>query len=231
MKYLYGVSRHLLITFFALPFILTGCNAVDAGQLNSNTGADADEQVLIDNNDLVQILSTLPVDELSTAESDGLLFMREEEKLAHDVYINLFDKWGARVFSNIAVSEQSHTDAILTLLERYNIADPVGTNAEGVFVDGYLQDLYDNLVAQGSASLIDALLVGAAIEEIDLIDIQKLVDELEGNADIALVYENLMEGSRNHLRAFVRNLEKQGVTYQPQYLSQDVYDAIINAGS
>jgi hypothetical protein len=84
-------------------------------------------------------------------------------------------------------------------------------------------------VAQGSASLIDALLVGAAIEEIDIIDIQNLVDALDGNDDIALVYENLMKGSRNHLRAFVRNLEGQGVVYQPQYLSQDVYDAIINA--
>jgi tRNA isopentenyl-2-thiomethyl-A-37 hydroxylase MiaE len=79
--------------------------------------------------------------------------------------------------------------------------------------------------------LIDALLVGAVIEEIDLIDIQNLVDTLEGNEDIVLVYENLMKGSRNHLRAFVSSLEKQGETYQPQYLSQDVYDAIIHAGS
>lgn len=156
--------------------------------------------------------------------------MREEEKLARDVYIYLFDQWGSEVFDNISNSEQTHTDAILTLLVRYDITDPVGNNAEGVFVDTFLQGLYDTLVAQGSASLIDALLVGAAIEEIDIIDIQNLVNALVGNEDIALVYENLLKGSRNHLRAFVSNLEKQGVIYQPQYLSPDVYDAIINVG-
>ncbi len=71
--------------------------------------------------------------------------------------------------------------------------------------------------------------VGAEIEEIDLIDIQALVDTLDGNEDIALVYENLMKGSRNHLRAFVNNISAEGVDYAPRHLSQEVYDAIINS--
>jgi hypothetical protein len=84
------------------------------------------------------------------------------------------------------------------------------------------------LTAEGSQSLVNALVVGALIEEIDIIDIQKLVDEVEGNQDIVIVYENLMKGSRNHLRAFVKNLANQGVDYQPSYLSQEAYDAIID---
>jgi len=133
------------------------------------------------------------------------------------------------VCSSDLKSEQTHTDAILALLDRYDILDPVGNNAEGVFVNTDLQALYDALILQGSPSLIDALCVGAAIEEIDISDIQNLVDALEGNEDIALVYESLMKGSRNHLRAFVDNLASQAVDYAPQYLSQEVYDAIINA--
>ena len=221
MKCLHRFTRPLLIVFFTLPFYITGCNSEDADAINSTTG--------IDDTALIDALNDLPLDDLSAAETDGLLFMREEEKLARDVYIYLFAQWDLKIFDNISNSEQTHTDAILTLLDRYNINDPVGDNAEGVFVNTSLQDLYDALLASGSASLIDALLVGAAIEEIDIIDIQNLVDALEGNEDLALVYDFLIKGSYNHLRAFVSNLENQGVTYQPQYLSQDVYDAIINA--
>ncbi len=155
--------------------------------------------------------------------------MREEEKLARDVYLTLYDTWNQQVFQNISRSEQAHTDAVLALLEQYGISDPVGDNPVGVFVDEALQALHDKLVNQGSASLIDALLVGAAIEEIDIIDIEKRKEDVIGNDDIIEVYDNiLLEGSRNHLRAFVKNLETQGITYQPQYLSQAEYDAIIS---
>jgi len=231
MKFLHRVTKSLIIIFLTLPFYIAGCNSEDTGGVTSVTNTDADGTTTVDDTLLTDILDTLPMDELSTAETDGLIFMREEEKLAHDVYSYLFTAWGLPVFDNISNSEQTHTDAILILLDRYSITDPVGNNAEGVFVNISLQSLYDSLVAQGTTSLIDALLVGAVIEEIDLIDIQNLVDTLEGNEDIVLVYENLMKGSRNHLRAFVSSLEKQGETYQPQYLSQDVYDAIIHAGS
>lgn len=171
--------------------------------------------------------TTVSLDTLSDDEAAGLVFMREEEKLARDVYIYLYEAWGQKTFDNIATSEQAHTDAMLDLLHKYGLDDPVGDNAEGVFVDQNLQGLYDTLIATGSASLIDALLVGAAIEEIDLIDIKHLVDELDGNDDIRLVYENLIAGSENHLRAFVRTLEQQGIIYTPGHLSQEEYDAIV----
>ncbi len=61
---------------------------------------------------------------LTAAEEEGLLFMREEEKLARDVYLVLFDKWGLRVFENIAESEQRHMDAVLYLLGKYGLDDP-----------------------------------------------------------------------------------------------------------
>jgi hypothetical protein len=174
------------------------------------------------------VSSTPLLDDLSEAEVNGLLFMREEEKLARDVYIAMYALGYSKVFDNISNSEQTHTDAILTLLNRYAIPDPVGDNAEGVFVDPVLQDLYDALIVLGSPSQIEALFVGAEIEEIDILDIQKYIDEVEGNSDIVVVYENLMKGSRNHLRAFVKNLAKRGVDYAPKHLTQEVYDAIIN---
>ncbi|BBB47111.1 DUF2202 domain-containing protein [Pelolinea submarina] len=163
---------------------------------------------------------------LSDQETTDLLYMREEEKLAHDVYINLYDKWGLPVFSNIASSESTHTASVLTLLNRYGIADPALGLAEGQFQNADLQALYDTLTKQGSLSLGDALKVGAAIEEIDILDLQDTIANTT-QADIRLVYENLLAGSSNHLRAFVNTLQQTGETYQPQYLSAEEYQAIL----
>ncbi len=225
MKNLSVFNRSLLVVFFSLPLLVTSCSSDDTDASISST--DVDNVSVINLNALTEAVDSVPLDTLSSAETEGMLFMREEEKLAHDVYVFLYGRWHANVFDSISVSEQTHTDAMLFLLDRYAVDDPVGDNAEGVFVDATLQGLYETLVAQGNASLIDALIIGAEIEEIDLVDIQNLVDALEGNDDMALVYQSLMEGSRNHLRAFVRNLEQQGVVYQPQYLSPDVYETVV----
>lgn len=249
MKTLKQLTNPLFILLLAASITTVGCNS-NNGDTVPGTTSTAVDNTAVDNsvslddavsNDAVEtspldtfnvdelkdVLAALPLDSLSSEESDGLLFMREEEKLARDVYIYMFTQWNLNVFDNISQSEQIHTDAILALLERYGIVDPVGDNDEGVFEDAYLQTLYDNLIIKGSLSLVGALYVGAEIEEIDLIDIQNQVDLLEGNEDIATVYKNLIEGSKNHLRAFVKNLASQGVDYSPLHLSQDEYDAII----
>jgi len=166
--------------------------------------------------------------ELSANESAALLYMREEEKLAHDVYVTLYAQWSLPIFQNISQSEQIHTDAIKTLIDRYGLTDPASSEI-GVFTNPDLQTLYSNLVTRGSQSLAEALKVGAAIEEIDILDLQTHLAETD-NADIQQVYNNLMNGSYNHLRAFVSTLNtKTGETYQPQYLSTEAYETIISA--
>lgn len=180
-------------------------------------------------NALQSQLNSLPIENLSDAEESGLLFMREEEKLAHDVYTKLYEEWANQVFSNIAESEQTHTDAIKILLDRYDLSDPAESNEVAIFTDTTLQALYNELVSLGYQSEIDALKVGAAIEEIDILDLYNQLDNNVDNQDITLVYENLAKGSRNHLRAFVKNLSYRDVVYEPQYLSPEAYDEIINS--
>lgn len=165
-----------------------------------------------------------PSGELTDAEIAGLLFMIEEEKLAGDVYSALNERWNLRVFENIGRAETTHQAAIKTLLARYTLSDP--RKEEGVFANESLQDLYDDLVAQGSLSVKDALLTGAAIEEIDILDLEEYMAQTD-REDILLVYANLKRGSENHLRAFVNNLDRQRIEYAPQYLSQKEYDRII----
>jgi hypothetical protein len=173
-------------------------------------------------------INDLDYEELSPEETAGLIFMREEEKLARDVYNTLHAKWGIRVFNNIAQSEQRHTDAIKSLIEKYELNDPVENDIPGEFVNEDLQNLYNTLVIRGDSTLVDALMVGALIEEVDIIDIQKEIDEHVDNEDIAIVYDNLINGSYNHLRAFVRNLSRQGIEYEPLLLTVEAYNSIVN---
>jgi hypothetical protein len=170
-----------------------------------------------------------PTGELSDVEVEGILFMREEEKLARDVYLTLYDQWEMQVFSNIAGSESTHMEAVKTLIDRYELTDPVEGRDVGEFANQELQALYDQLVEQGSKSLVDALTVGAEIEEIDILDLEEHIAQTD-KVDIQRVYENLMRGSRNHLRAFVSSLEQQGTTYEPSYLSSEQFEDILHSG-
>lgn len=140
---------------------------------------------------------------LTDAEIDDLLLMREEEKLARDLYNALYEQWGERVFANIARSEQKHMDAVKTLLDAYSITDPVGADTPGVFENDELQSLYDTLLAQGSTSVEEALAVGVLVEETDIADLQAALDNTD-NPSISRVYENLLRGSEHHLEAFSR---------------------------
>jgi hypothetical protein len=171
----------------------------------------------------------IPASDLSPEESAAMLYMREEEKLARDVYNTLYETWGLPTFSNIASSEQAHMDEVKLLLDRYSLADPALD--PGSFTDSNLQALYNQLVAQGSVSLADALKIGAAIEEIDILDLQERLAQTD-NADLQQVFNNLMMGSYNHLNAFTSVLLTQtGESYQPQYLSTDAYAAIVTGQS
>ena len=168
------------------------------------------------------------VSELSEVEIDSMLFMREEEKLARDVYAVLYDAYGAQIFLNIYAAEQTHFDQIGVLLDRYGLEDPA--LAPGVYTNDYIQGLYDTLTTMGLKSLKDAYTVGAIIEEVDILDFKHfLADEDVDNPDIRQVYTNLMNASKNHLRGFVKCLLSVGVVYVPQYLSQAEYDAILAA--
>jgi hypothetical protein len=144
---------------------------------------------------------------LTAAETYWLTYMREVEKLARDVYIVQYDSWGSWVFSNISVSEQRHMDAIKNLLDRYGVPDPVGGNGLGVFTNPDIQSLYDDLIFQGSLSLVNALEVGVIIEETDIDDLYAALKSTK-RRDIKKVYNNLLQASFNHLDAFNTNLAR-----------------------
>lgn len=176
----------------------------------------------------VTVLQPLTVDETAT-----LLFVREEEKLARDTYLTLYERWGLPIFQNIALrSEQTHMDSVKKLVDAAGLLDPVYNDAVGAFTDPDLAALYTQLTTRGLASLSEALSVGAYIEEYDINDLQEAIDEaMDGSNQLPVIqtYMNLLCGSRNHLRSFVSQIESSGTTYQPQVLPAQTLAVIVNS--
>lgn len=153
--------------------------------------------------------TTVEVDGSALPASDdaaAILFMREEEKLARDVYTVLGEQWDVPTFTNIAASERQHMDAVATLIDRYGLTDPAADTAIGEFVDPDLQALYDELIARGSTSLEEALRVGVLIEETDIAD---LAARASDDPVVQTVWDRLTAGSENHLAAFTTALERR----------------------
>ncbi|RKD86135.1 DUF2202 domain-containing protein [Mangrovibacterium diazotrophicum] len=164
---------------------------------------------------------------LTEIQTENLVFVFEEEKMARDVYYYLNEKWNLTVFANIIDSEQNHKDAMEKLLISYEIDYP-DNDTYGEFSIDEIRQLYIALTTSGESSILAALEVGMTIEDFDIEDLQARSEEFE-DADVVKVLGNLTEGSMNHLRAFYSNLKNldETYTYSPQFISQELFDAII----
>ncbi|MEQ1703268.1 MAG: DUF2202 domain-containing protein [Ilumatobacteraceae bacterium] len=190
-------SRRLIVAIVALTTLAACSSSTNGNGSGGGSGGNGNADAII------QQLDALPTTELTNDEVAGLLWMREEEKLARDVYDEMAARWDLQIFENISTSEQTHMDAVLALLDRHGLADPAAGMAPGEFTNTELQALYDTLVEQGSNSATEALKVGVAIEELDIADLQARQTD---TADIGLVYDHLETGSEHHLDAFNRQL-------------------------
>lgn len=214
MKTTYRTTTPLMIILIGMSLAITQCTDLSG----------LDESLAPGNNPEEVALQS---QELTDEEISGILFMREEEKLARDVYLYLYELFPLRPFLNISKSEQAHMDAIKYLIDTYELEDPVGENPPGVFQNEELQELYNELISQGSAGKSEALKVGALIEEVDIIDLQTELEEHATHEDVIRVYGNLCNASENHLRAFVRVLRLYEVDYEPLKLDQAEFDRIL----
>ena len=205
MKILTGAT-----TLVAAALVLTGCTAQADVAAPESSAPVASETTSASPSAAPEISAApkVPVVDKGIATADAtteqLVYLIEEEKLAHDVYQAMFDLWGSRVFGNILQSEQSHQSQVLTVMNTRDIKDPRSSKV-GVFVNTDLQNLYNQLIAKGSKSAVDAYEVGVAIEELDIDDLTKMLATAK-DADVIAMMENLRKGSENHLRAFNNQL-------------------------
>jgi hypothetical protein len=68
-------------------------------------------------------IKRINVETINQSDIESIQFMREEEKLAHDVYIFYAEQYNVPIFRNISRSEAAHQKAIMWLMNKYNIED------------------------------------------------------------------------------------------------------------
>jgi hypothetical protein len=164
---------------------------------------------------------------LSSREKDGLIFIWEEEKAARDLYASLYEKNNLSIFLDLVRSEQSHMDQAKAVIEKYGLSLP--EDKPGIFQNQTLQEIHDELLAEGLQSDQDALKVAAAFEEISIIDLEEELAATQAE-DIRIVYQGLLAGSRKHLRSYVSDLKDQGIIYDPHYLDRGEFEEIVRVG-
>ena len=199
--------KHLfLITLFATLTITPVADACDGwgngrgGGPGGGKGAKQGDCSLVD-------IKELPFEALTDDERTDIIALRQEEKLARDVYRKLYSIWGTRPFSNISAAEQRHMDRMEELIKKYDITDPAVDDTPGVFVDEVFSKLYQSFIERGAVSLSEAYQVGLEIENLDIADIDKALARTD-NQDTKQIYDRLRNASERHKSAFTRLIEQ-----------------------
>ncbi len=142
----------------------------------------------------------VPAAALTDSEADGLACIREEERLAHDLYVVLYDLYG--------------------------LPDPAQGMPPGEFSDPTLQALHGDLLPRGRESVEKALCVAALVEEADILALQERLAQTT-QPHLTRAYQNLLQASGNHLRAFAMQIGRQtGVENVPQLLDAAAYASL-----
>jgi len=224
------IKNTLIGSLLGISLMVTGACSKNNNSLNTDDKVSIID-VSADGNTILATarLALAASDNLSYSDTEleMLLHMKEEEKLARDVYSALSVKYKIPVFSNISRSENTHLNAVIWLLKNYG-EEYTEVKEPGKFSNPDFQDLYDKLVAKGSESLAEALKTGALIKDLDIKDLMDYIGNVT-NENIIMVFENLTKGSRNHLRAFNRILVRMGIIYTPSYISQEEFDKIVSS--
>jgi hypothetical protein len=171
-----------------------------------------------------------PAQYVTPVNKATLAVMREQQKLARDVYDSMHKVWGLALFEEIGSAEAAHMEAVKSLLDQFVVADPVAATGDtpGKFVHRRFQQLYDSLVVLGTASPEGAFRVGAFVEEMDIVDLQRAV-QATSSSDLKAIYKYMVVGSERHLLAFSRRLKRLGVIYQPVLLRAWEYERLVGA--
>lgn len=217
------MNKTILSTIVASTLFFVGCG----GDTGKGKGGNYSAELPLE----VKSAIAAPPSTLTQELTDTLSYMGNEERLAYDIYNNLYSQWGTKQFTNIAnKSEVKHIDAMQQLIQKYKLDNQANfTNIDlvelnyvntaiadmvaGTYDIATIQNLYDNLVAQGSVSEVEALKVGCTVEVVDVTDLDAYITIAQDSnaSDVVTVFNFLRDGSYNHYWAFDKGLKNSGI--------------------
>ena len=180
-------------------------------------------------------ISNYPTSILSPELKDSLSYMGNEERLAYDVYQNLYKyhltESGTEIKQLKNISEKSeikHIGIVQDIVKKYALTEEDFTNVtdglnlrdstveampSGQYDVEKIQTLYNVLYAKGIVSTNEALMVGCMVEVTDVEDLDKYIVLAEDSnaTDIVEAFTVLRKGSYNHYWAFDNGLKKAGI--------------------
>jgi len=178
-----------------------------------------------------------PQSTLTQEAKDTLSYMGNEERLAHDVYLELYNYHVANgdgeiveLFNIATNSETTHIETVQSLINKYDLNTSSFSNIDlpelgykdttvanmtmGTYDIAAIQNLHDALLAKGKESKQAALEVGCMVEVTDIEDLSQDIQRVkDSNAtDIETAFEFLRNGSYSHYWSFDKGLKDMGIT-------------------
>jgi hypothetical protein len=164
---------------------------------------------------------------LNDKQKYSLAYMWNEERLAQDVYLNLYKiHTDVRQLNNIGSnSEGVHIGLVQDLVEAYDInitnlvdytqnysQEELNAMAPGTYGIESIQNLYNLLYEKGAVSSQAALEVGCMVEVTDINDLDKYIVDAGTNQALLDTFNILRDGSYQHYWAFDKGLVNMGIS-------------------
>lgn len=154
------------------------------------------------------LTAAFPDQTVDPKRADSLRLLYEEERLAHEVYVELAGLFpGIRAFPRIAAAEMRHRAMIGDLAASLAVSLPEA-DKPGSYPYAELTDLHARLVSEGSVSPAAAARIGIEIEKRDIADLQAFRDEASQWPAAVAMANRLIEQSERHQAAFERLLHR-----------------------
>ncbi len=170
-------------------------------------------------------LRPLSVDSLTAEEFHDLRALREGQKVMRDLYAVWQGRWKTPLFGNFAAAEQTHMDAMLRLLMRHQMNDPVVSKPLGAFKDSTFVRLFDHSSTSAAKSLNDCYLVACSLEEADILSLDTCLLHSKA-ADLRLVFSVLQQASAMHLATLRSHLRRLKVELRTMNISAQRLDSL-----
>lgn len=164
--------------------------------------------------------------ELKSKESI-VLYLIEQEKLAHDLYSVLDTIWVTEIFNRLSGDERNHMEKLNAVAVDFMMVVPNHFNEylPGQYINENLRHLYHDLLLDANLSLEDAYRTCANLEERKILDLRAALKQPNFELE-TLTYKALLIGAEDNFKLFLRALLEMNAGYQPIHFSNSEFEAL-----